>query len=1010
MQSHYKEIIVNSVKESCADFSPAVSLGRTRHEQQVASDRQQATVCKPKNGRVNSEMRLATWNVRTLHQPGKLHNMDREMKRLHVDIMEVAEARWTGVGSVELPEGGCFIYSGGQSHVSGVGVALGQRAERSLAGYYAVSDRVLLVRLQGKPFDTCIIQVYAPTCDHSDEEVESFYDDVERAVQQCKRHDVVFVMGDMNAKVGRGREEDIVGPYGLGERNARGDRLVEWCTENEQVIMNTWYRHHARRLWTWKSPGDRCRNQIDFITINKRFRNSVVNVKTYPGADCNSDHVPVVADIRLKLKRPKKKQYKPKLDIKLLNDRDIQSLYSVSVRNKYEALRNENGEVGEEDVDDNPEQLFDSLKEAIQRANEEILPRVAREPKRPWMTDDILLLMEERRGYKERDEEKYREINRRIKRECLNAKTAWMNNACEEIEDLGRRDQTRMYSKVKEIAGRKRCYKPNIAIMKSDATLAVEEDEVKARWDEYIGELFFDDRPDSISLDLNTEGPIILHQEVRAAIESMKKGKAVGEDDISLEMITALGDFGIKELTKLFNKIYDTGNVISSLCESVFVALPKVEGTLDCSKHRTISIMSQVTKILLRVILKRIRTKISPEISEHQFGFVAGKGTANAVFSLRMLAERCLDVQKNVFICFVDYEKAFDKVRHEQLLEILKNLMLDGKDLQIIKNLYWNQRAAVRVAGSRGVWQDIKRGVRQGCVLSPDLFNIYSETIMNELIGVAGVNIGGRNVNNLRYADDTALIADSQEKLQELLDIVVRESASRGLKVNAAKTQVMVISKGDTQVPANIVANNQQLKQVRNFKYLGSTISEDGRSEPDINSRIAMAKTAFNKVKPLLTNRSIAISLRRRFLKTYVWSTMLYGCEAWNISNAMHRKIEAAEMWFLRRMLRISWTEHATNQSVLERAGTRREMMRTIRQKQLRFLGHVMREGKLENICVTGRIEGRRGRGRPRLKYMDTLARAVGDGLRAAELLQMAHSRTQWRSMVDNVPWDTSLR
>ena len=145
-------------------------------------------------------------------------------------------------------------------------------------------------------------------------------------------------------------------------------------------------------------------------------------------------------------------------------------------------------------------------------------------------------------------------------------------------------------------------------------------------------------------------------------------------------------------------------------------------------------------------------------------------------------------------------------------------------------------------------------------------------------------------------------------------------------------------------------------------------------------------------------------------MKTYVWSTMLYGCEAWNISLAMQRKIEAAEMWFLRRMLRISWMEHVTNESVLERPGTRREMMRSIRQKQLRFLGHVLREGKLENVCVTGRIEGNRGRGRPRLKYTDTLARAVGDGLRAVELLQMANSRVQWRSMVDNVPWDTSLR
>ena len=81
--------------------------------------------------------------------------------------------------------------------------------------------------------------------------------------------------------------------------------------------------------------------------------------------------------------------------------------------------------------------------------------------------------------------------------------------------------------------------------------------------------------------------------------------------------------------------------MISSLCESLFVAIPKVEGTLECNKHRTISIMSRVTKVLLRVILKRIRSKISPKISEQQFGFVAGKGTANSIFSLRTVVERC---------------------------------------------------------------------------------------------------------------------------------------------------------------------------------------------------------------------------------------------------------------------------------------------------------------------------------------------------------------------------------
>ena len=140
----------------------------------------------------------------------------------------------------------------------------------------------------------------------------------------------------MNAKVGRGRFGEIVGSYGLGERNERGDKWVEWCVESEQVILNTWFRHHPRKLWTWRSPGDHYRNQIDYVTINKRFRNIVTNARTYTGADCNSDHVPVVVDIKLKLKKTKKKKLKPKINFKMLNDDRIQILYSVDVRNKYD--------------------------------------------------------------------------------------------------------------------------------------------------------------------------------------------------------------------------------------------------------------------------------------------------------------------------------------------------------------------------------------------------------------------------------------------------------------------------------------------------------------------------------------------------------------------------------------------------------------------------------------------------------------------------------------------------
>ncbi|XP_076036015.1 uncharacterized protein LOC143021975 [Oratosquilla oratoria] len=140
----------------------------------------------------------------------------------------------------------------------------------------------------------------------------------------------------------------------------------------------------------------------------------------------------------------------------------------------------------------------------------------------------------------------------------------------------------------------------------------------------------------------------------------MTKGKGI-EDEMTTEMFEALGDFGIKIITEIANKVYGTGDLTEQMCQSVFIALPKIHGTLECSKHRIISIMNHLTKITLRVITNRIRNKIRPEIANEQYGFVPDKGTRYAIFVVRLLPENMLEVQKDLYACFVDYEKALDK-------------------------------------------------------------------------------------------------------------------------------------------------------------------------------------------------------------------------------------------------------------------------------------------------------------------------------------------------------------
>ena len=176
------------------------------------------------------------------------------------------------------------------------------------------------------------------------------------------------------------------------------------------------------------------------------------------------------------------------------------------------------------------------------------------------------------------------------------------------------------------------------------------------------------------------------------------------------------------------------------------------------------------------------------------FKLVLEKRTGDQIANIRWIIKKAREFQKNIYFCFTDYAKAFDCVDHNKLWKILKEMGIPDHLTCLLRNLYAGQEATVRTGYGTTDWFQIGKGVCQGCILSPCLFNLYAEYIMRNAgleDAQAGIKIAGRNINNLRYVDDTTLMAESEEELRNLLMKVKEESETVGLKLNIQKTKIV---------------------------------------------------------------------------------------------------------------------------------------------------------------------------------------------------------------------------
>ena len=229
----------------------------------------------------------------------------------------------------------------------------------------------------------------------------------------------------------------------------------------------------------------------------------------------------------------------------------------------------------------------------------------------------------------------------------------------------------------------------------------------------------------------------------------------------------------------------------------------------------------------------------------------------------------------------------------------------------LLRNLYADQEATLRTGHGTTDCFQIGKGVRQGCILSPRLFNLYAEYIMRNT-GLEEtqtvIKIAGRNINNLRYVDDTSLMAESEEELKSLLMKVKVESEKVGLKLNIQKTKIMASSP--------ITSWEIDGETMSDFIFLGSKITADGDCNHEIKRRLLLGRKVTTNLDSIFKDRDITLLTKVHLVKAMVFPVVMYGCESWTVKKAECRRIDAFELWCWRRLLRVPWTLRRSNHSI----------------------------------------------------------------------------------------------
>jgi retron-type reverse transcriptase len=857
--------------------------------------------------------------------------------------------------------------------------------------------RIVSTTITVKGMRLAILNAYAPTNKASETSKMSFYRCLNKAKKELDDSSSKYKMimlGDLNATISSQSKETKAWDSVLGHNNSdlvdtndNGERLLTWCLQNQMKLINTIFRCKRIHRGTWFHAATGKWKRLDYICTTPWVSRYVTQCRAYAGPSplFDTDHKLLVMDIsfpsskrllRQQISRTKTKNQKPRIDYSALRDkRELQQQLTEELDKELE------GFIGQQMSDVN--QVNEVITTTVKRCVENTCPKIEiTRKKEPWEDDRLNQLMMQLR--KCSDSTARKELHKTIKRRRKNLKNDYYKELADNINTAAEaRDAEKEFAMAKKFATFKTSNKLTISNKKLETHFASHFAERELPTPPEL------ERPEEFSIHddevFEIDESIPKEKEIEDVLKSFKNNKSSGTDKLKTEGLKYNDSKNlIAAILILLSMIWTMVQVPAVWLHANITCLFKKGLRKLAANYRGLSIGANMSRIIAKIIINRLKKAYEKHISEAQYGFRQNRSTNDAILVVKSVIEK---YGETLIVVYIDLTAAYDHVPRDFLFRVL-TLRTGAKHLiAILQKMYEGTTASI--AGMKTKF-DVLIGCRQGGQESPCIFNYYFDYVLKVAANAIdeefpdgwGIefeyniphlcsNREQRSHGKLRgndiirwilYADDVALFCKTIVEAEKLLNIINTTCNRFGLTISFKKTKTQVfnneeLAKKETlfSVEGNVIQN------VKEFVYLGKVISND-RKVISTEQQTARATAKFNELRSVLMDHNVNMGTRKKLLEACVRSRLTYGVQAWLPKEEVLRKLEVCWFQCLRNMVKGGWRRRNREEGEYQFVYSNVDIQNIVKSSPLRsfiyaqhlkYIAHVCRA---ENTALTKKL------------------------------------------------------